>query len=155
MMLGGSSEDSFVVEHLVCHSADTRMTDLSNYRDLDVWRRSMELVVDVYALTREFPRYELYGLTDQIRRAASSVPANIAEGNGRLYRGEYAYHVSIARGSIEELATLLEIAERLGYATADRVATLLKEARDISRMLLMLMRALRRPSRSAVMAPRH
>ena len=120
----------------------------SSYRDLDVWKRSMELVVDVYTITRDFPRSELYGLTDQIRRAASSVPSNIAEGNGRLYRKEYAHHVSIARGSIEELSTFLEIAQLLGYAPSDQVAPLLKRAEDISRMLLMLMRALERPLRS-------
>jgi len=121
------------------------MPKLLNYRDLDVWKRSVDLVVDVYTLTREFPRSELYGLTDQLRRAASSVPANIAEGNGRLYRKEYAHHVSIARGSISELITLLEIAQHLGYATPARVAPLLKQAEAISRMLLMLMRALEKP----------
>ena len=115
------------------------------FRDLDVWKRSMDLVVDVYRLTREFPRSELYGLTDQTRRAASSVPANIAEGNGRLYRKEYAHHVSIARGSIAELSTCLEIAQRLGYVSAALVEPLLKLADDVSRMLLMLMHALERP----------
>src|SRR5690242_3316902 len=110
------------------------MPKLLNYRDLDVWKRSVDLVVDVYTLTCEFPRSELYGLTNQIRRAASSVPANIAEGNGRLYRKEYAHHVSIARGSISELITLLEIAQQLGYATPARVAPLLEQAEAISRM---------------------
>ena len=125
-----------------------------NYRDLDVWKRSMDLMVDVYALTREFPRSELYGLTDQIRRAASSIPANIAEGNGRVYRKEYAHHVSIARGSISELSTCLEIAQRLGYVTAVQVAPLLKRAEDISRMLLMLIRALEKPARSTMASRR-
>ena len=125
-----------------------------NYRDLDVWKRSMDLVVDVYTITREFPRSELYSLTDQIRRAASSVPSNIAEGNGRRYRREYTHHVSIARGSISELSTYLEIAQRLGYVTPAQVAPLLKQAEDISRMLLMLMRALESPARSTVMASR-
>ena len=118
------------------------------YRDLDVWKLGMDHVVGVYRLTREFPRAELYGLTDQIRRAASSVPANIAEGNGRLYRKEYAHHVSIARGSVSELSTCLEIAHRLEYVAPAQVAPLLKQAEDISRMLLMLMRALERPARS-------
>jgi len=114
-----------------------------NYRDLDVWKRSMDLVVDVYALTRDFPRSELHGLKNQIRRAAASVPSNVAEGNGRRYRKEYAPHVSIARGSISELSTYLEIA-RLGYATSDQIHPLLKQAEDISRMLLMLMRPVSR-----------
>ena len=114
----------------------------------------MDLMVDVYALTREFPRSELYGLTDQIRRAASSIPANIAEGNGRVYRKEYAHHVSIARGSISELSTCLEIAQRLGYVTAVQVAPLLKRAEDISRMLLMLIRGLEKPARSTMASRR-
>jgi four helix bundle protein len=117
------------------------------FRDLDVWKRGMDLVVDVYRLTRAFPRSELYGLTDQARRAASSVPANVAEGNGRLYRKEYAHHVSIARGSVAELSTCLEIAQRLGYVSPAVVAPLLKLADDVSRMLLMLARALERPTR--------
>ena len=125
-----------------------------NYRDLDVWKHSMDLVIAVYTLTREFPRSEFYGLTDQLRRAASSVPSNIAEGNGRLYRKEYAHHVSIARGSISELSTYLEVAQRLGYVTRTQVAPLLKQAEDISRMLLMLMRALERPPRPTVTASR-
>ena len=129
------------------------MPNLLNYRDLDVWKRGMDLVVDVYAITRDSPRSELYGLTDQIRRAAASVPSNIAEGNGRRYRKEYARHVSIARGSISELSTYLEIAQRLGYATSDQIAPLQKQAEDISRMLLMLTRALERPVRPTAMAP--
>jgi four helix bundle protein len=70
-----------------------------SYRDLDVWKRSMDLVVDVYELTRTLPASELYGLASQMRRAAAAVASNIAEGNGRLYRKEYAHHVSMARGS--------------------------------------------------------
>jgi four helix bundle protein len=119
------------------------------FRDLDVWQRSMDLVIEVYRITRAFPQSELYGLTAQMRRAAASVPANIAEGNGRLFRKEYAHHVSIARGSIAELSTCLEIAQRLGYVSPALVSDLLKLADDISRMLLMLVRALDKPARSA------
>ena len=123
------------------------MSRLRNYRDLDVWNRSMDLVVDVYELTRAFPKSELYGITAQMRGAATSVPSNIAEGNGRLYRREYAHHVSVARGSVSELSTCLEIAQRLGYVSSDLAASLLQRAEDISRMLLMLMRALDKPAR--------
>jgi len=129
---------------LICHTGRHQMSTPLNDRDLDVWKRSMDLVVDVYALTRDFPRSELPGLTDQIRRAAASVPSNVAEGNGRRYRKEYAPHVSIARGSISELSTYLEIAQRLGYPTSDQINHLLKQAEDISRMLLMLMRPVSR-----------
>lgn len=103
----------------------------------------MDLVVDIHALTAGFPRHEFFGLTAQTRSAASSVPANIAEGNGRFHRREYAHHVSMARGSIAELWTDIEIARRLGYVSDAEAAPRLKTADDISRMLLMLMRALR------------
>ena len=125
------------------------MTRLLSYRDLDVWKRSMDLVVDVHELTRAFPTSERYGLTSQLRRAAVSVAANIAEGNGRMHRKEYAHHVSIARGSILELITCLEIAQRLGYLSAALVVPAQQQADTISRMLLMLLRALERPVRSA------
>jgi four helix bundle protein len=125
------------------------MSPLLSFRDLDVWQKSMDLVVDVYELTRTFPRSELYGLTDQTRRAASSVPSNIAEGNGRMYRREYAHHVSIARGSISELSTCLEIGRRLDYLSSAAAAPRLQRTDEISRMLLMLMRALDKPERSA------
>ena len=94
------------------------------------------------------PPSERYGLTSQIRRAAVSVAANIAEGNGRMHRKEYAHHVSIARGSVSELITCLEIAQRLGYLSGALVAPVLQQADIISRMLLKLLRALERPARS-------
>lgn len=75
----------------------------------------MGLTQAVYLLSARFPRAELYGMTAQIRRAAVSVPCNIAEGNGRLHRGEYIHHLSIARGSLRELATLAELSGLLGY----------------------------------------
>ena len=124
------------------------MAQLLSYRDLGVWKRSMDLVVDVYAVTRTLPRSEIYGLASQMRRAAVSIAANIAEGNGRMHRKEYAHHVSIARGSISELITCLEIAQRLGYLSAALIAPVLQQADIISRMLLMLLRALERPARS-------
>ena len=106
----------------------------------------MDLVVEVYALTRGFPPDERYGLTSQTRRAALSVPANIAEGNGRSYRREYVHHVSITRGSLSELMTCLEIAQRLGYISPDVFRPLVVRLEEVSRMLLMLMRALNRPA---------
>jgi len=124
------------------------MAQLLSYRDLGVWKRSMDLVVDVYAVTRTLPRSEIYGLASQMRRAAVSIAANIAEGNGRMHRKEYAHHVSIARGSISELITCLEIAQRLGYLSAALIAPVLQQVDIISRMLLMLLRALERPARS-------
>ena len=122
------------------------MTRIRSFRDLDVWNKAMDLVVEVYALTRGFPPDERYGLTSQTRRAALSVPANIAEGNGRSYRREYVHHVSIARASLSELMTCLEIAQRLGYISPDVFRPLVVRLEEVSRMLLMLMRALNRPA---------
>jgi four helix bundle protein len=122
------------------------MTRIRSFRDLDVWNKAMDLVVEVYALTRGFPSDERYGLTSQMRRAALSVASNIAEGNGRSYRREYAHHVSIARGSLSELMTCLEIAQRLGYISRDVFRPLAVRLEEVSRMLLMLMRALNRPA---------
>ena len=85
------------------------------HRDLLVWRGSVELAVLVYHLTESFPKSKTYGLTSQIRRAASSVPANIAEGAGRSGTPELLRFLSIASGSLSELDTHFEIAHRLGY----------------------------------------
>lgn len=86
-----------------------------SFRKLLVWQKSMQLTVAIYRLTRDFPREEIYGLTSQIRRAAVSVPSNIAEGHGRLNGGEFRQFLGIARGSNFELQTQLEIARALGF----------------------------------------
>lgn len=93
---------------------------ITHYREMIVWQRSMELVVACYHCTKAFPTDERFGLTQQVRRAAVSIPSNIAESQGRWHRGEFLHHIAIARGSLQELETLLEIAERLGYAAYDR-----------------------------------
>jgi four helix bundle protein len=91
------------------------MTAISSYRDLDVWNLGIDLVVSCYRITHSFPRQEEYGLSAQLRRAAVSVPSNIAEGHARASTGDYLRHLSIAHGSLAELETHLEIARRLGY----------------------------------------
>ena len=99
-----------------------------SFRDLQVWQRAMQLCVVIYRLTREFPREEIYGLTGQIRRAAVSVSSNIAEGQGRLNPGEFRQFLGIARGSICELQTQLEIARALQFGKPE----LLNEAESLS-----------------------
>ncbi len=84
---------------------------IHSYRDLKVWQQAMQLAKGCYELTRRFPRDELFGLTSQIRRAAASVPANIAEGNGRQNRGEYIHSLRIAQGSLKELETHLILSQ--------------------------------------------
>jgi four helix bundle protein len=88
---------------------------VQSFRDLLVWQRSIELTAAVYRLTRDFPREELFGLTSQIRRAAVSIPSNIAEGHGRLSTGEYRQFLGIARGSNFEVQTQFEIARALKF----------------------------------------
>ncbi|MBF2056612.1 MAG: four helix bundle protein [Cyanobacterium sp. T60_A2020_053] len=91
------------------------MIEVKSYRDLAVWQKSMDLVVNCYQLTSQFPKTEIYGLSSQIQRASVSIPANIAEGKGRNYLGDYIRHLSIANGSLKELETHLLIVERLEY----------------------------------------
>src|SRR5512135_2077752 len=88
---------------------------VKNYRDLIAWQKAMDLVEMVYRLTKDFPKDEIYTLTSQIRRAVVSVPANIAEGQGRASDGEFHRFLTIAHGSLRELETHLFIAQRLGY----------------------------------------
>ena len=111
---------------------------ISTYRDPRVWQRSMDLVIAIYRLSASFPREERFGLTSQVRRAASSIPANIAEGYGRGSKPAYANFVRIARGSSMEVETHLLIAVRLGFADSDAVTSLIDEVEQIGRMLTRL-----------------
>ena len=108
---------------------------MGGYRDLEVWRRSMDLAEAVYLLTRAFPADERFGLTSQARRAAASVPANIAEGYGRGTRPAYVSFVRIAQGSLKELETHLLLAARVGICRSPDVQSLLDEADQLGRML--------------------
>lgn len=92
------------------------MTEIRSHRDLEVWRIGMEAVLETYRLSAEFPKSETYGLTSQMRRAAVSVPSNIAEGQARTFRAGIN-HLSIALGSLAELDTQLEVALRLAYVS--------------------------------------
>ena len=88
---------------------------ISSFKDLLVWQEAMNLVVMIYQITSHFPRYEIFALTSQMNRAATSIPANISEGNGRYSTNDYLRFLSIANGSLRELETHLLIAERLNY----------------------------------------
>ena len=91
--------------------------NFGTYRELAVWRKAVQLVKLVYAQIKYFPPEERYALSDQLRRAAISIPSNIAEGNGRLSNKDYAHFLCIARGSLYETMSQLDIAEALGYVT--------------------------------------
>ncbi len=106
-----------------------------SYRDLIVWRKAMDLVTDVYQATRSFPRDELYGLTNQLRRAAVSVPSNIAEGQARFSQKEFHHFLSQARGSLVEIETQLMIAQNLGYLSPIQIQPLLEKAAELGKVL--------------------
>ena len=108
---------------------------IKNYRDLDVWQKSMDLVVSCYNVSKNFPKHELYGLSSQLQRAAVSVPANIAEGRQRQHGKEFRQFLSIAQGSLAELETHLEIAVRLGYTETKHTSRINEQTQRISRML--------------------
>jgi four helix bundle protein len=114
-----------------------------SYRDLRVWQRAMELVVGVYAETRSFPRDELYGLVSQMRRAAVSVPSNIAEGKGRLTDRDRTHFYSQARGSVLELETQILIAQRLEYLSERRGDVLIEVSSEVGRMLSSLIQRIK------------
>jgi four helix bundle protein len=113
-----------------------------SYRDLEVWQKAMDLAETVYSLSRTFPVEERFGLISQMQRSAVSVPANIAEGQGRKHRGEFVRHLTIARGSLAELETHLLLAGRLGYAGKDRLGALWRQAQEVGRLLNGLIRSL-------------
>jgi four helix bundle protein len=112
-----------------------------NYRDLIAWQKAMDLVEGVYRLTRQFPRDELYGLTSQVRRAAVSVPSNIAEGQGRGGDAEFCRFLWIAHASVRELETQLPIAVRVEYEPEERVRPLLEQAAEVGRLIRGLINA--------------
>src|SRR5712691_524917 len=114
---------------------------IKSHRDLIVWQKAMDLVESVYAATASFPKEETYGITSQIRRAVVSVPANIAEGQGRRLTKEFLYFLANARGSLLELDTHLEIAVRLRYLNNDIHAALLSQLQEVGKILNGLMRS--------------
>jgi len=114
-----------------------------SYRELFAWQKSMAVVKIVYAQSQSWPREELVGLTSQIRRAAVSVPANIAEGQGRTGKREFAHHLSIAKGSLHELETLILIASDLRYLDHTVRDALLAQTDEVGRLIGGLLRSLR------------
>jgi four helix bundle protein len=114
-----------------------------HYRELKVWQAGMELAVKCYDVTRGFPKEEMFGLTTQIRRSAVSIPANLAEGQGRQSTKEFLNFISIARGSLMELETHLQLSHRVSLLQKPVLEELLKLTDEISRMLSGLRNSLR------------
>jgi four helix bundle protein len=116
---------------------------VQSFRDLIVWQRSMQLTVAIYRLTQNFPHEEMYGLSSQIRRAAVSVPSNIAEGQGRQSTGEFRQFLGIARGSNSELQTQLEIARALGFGNSKLIDEAESLSHEVGKMLFTLLETLK------------
>lgn len=121
--------------------------NVQSYRDLRVWNEAMTLAEMSYRHTQDFPRVEQFGLTSQIRRAAASIPANIAEGYGRDNTGSYIQFLRIAQGSCKELETHLLLAERVLGEVAARPHPLLAQAETVGKMLRGLIRSLQEDCR--------
>jgi four helix bundle protein len=121
---------------------------IRSYKDLEAWQVAMDLAVDCYRTTAKFPRDEIYSLTAQIRRAAASVAANIAEGYGRETTPSFIQFLRIAQGSLKELETHLLLASRVELAGAGDLAPLLDRCERVSKMLRNLIRALPKDERT-------
>jgi four helix bundle protein len=129
-------------------SPTQRKPSIRSYRDLIVWQKAVRLAVEIYAITRELPNAERFGLSQQLRRAAVSVAANIAEGHARQFRRDYVQFLAMARGSLGEVDTQLEIslqATLLSALSADRQSEAERLSEEIGRMLTSLIHKLPRP----------
>ena len=117
---------------------------MHNIKELKIWNRSIDLTVEVYKATNNFPKTEIYGLTSQIRRAAVSIPSNIAEGAGRNSNGEFIHFLGIANGSSYELQTQLILSTRLNLLAEKSVISILNELDELQKMNYKLMSSLQK-----------
>ena len=119
------------------------MMDIEN---LQIWKLGVKLAKDVYLLTERFPKREIYGLTDQIRRAAVSIPSNIAEGKGRSTAKDFVHFLNTARGSLYELKTQLYIAREIEYLTEEDFSSLHKQIENLSHKIVSMIKFLKAKS---------
>ena len=117
------------------------MTEYKTHKDLDVWKNSINFVTDIYKLTGNFPKEEIYCISNQMRRAAVSIPSNIAEGAGRKHNKEFIQFLHIAMGSSSELETQIFISKNLNYISEEQMNTILEKLYDIRKMLSGLLKA--------------
>ena len=115
---------------------------ISSYQDLDVWQRGMDIAVNVYRLTKAYPSEEKYGMVSQMRRAANSIPANIAEGWARSSKKEFEYFLRVAQGSLRELETYLILSKRCELSDETQVSPLMAEITILSKQLRALLSSL-------------
>jgi len=117
---------------------------VQSYRDLIVWKKAMSLVLNIYRSTNAFPKTETYGLASQLRRAAVSIPSNIAEGQARLSTAEFKQSLGHARGSLMEVETYILLAQELGYLERDQSENLLAGTAEVGKILNGLLNSLAR-----------
>ena len=117
---------------------------MHQYKELKVWGKSMELAIEMYSLTKNFPRDERFGITSQIRKCGVSIVSNIAEGAGRNTNGEFIQFIGIAEGSTNELETQITISKRLGYITIPEFIKTEAALNEIRKMLFSLKKSLRK-----------
>lgn len=130
-------------EHAIAGGENFDLPRSKDYKGLLVWQRPIEMVVSVYALTAEFPASERFGLVAQMRRAAISVPSNVAEGYGRQSTGEFRQFLGVARGSNCELETQLILSRRLGFGSGEKLAIAERLNAEVNRLLRGYMKSLR------------
>ena len=117
------------------------MTDkIRNFRDLDIWKKGIEIVKDIYNIVEKFPEQEFYGLVSQVQKSAISIPSNIAEGFNRFHNKEYKQFLYIALGSCAELETQVEVASELKYISNEKKKDILEKINHESRMLTNLIK---------------
>jgi len=117
-------------------------SEIKNYRDLVIWQKGIALVKEIYLLTQKFPQTEIYGLSNQLRRAAVSIPSNIAEGQSRQHTGEFRQFLHMALGSLAEVDTQLVIAKELSYLPQDEMTIAEKLIFELRKMIYTLIKKL-------------
>ena len=127
------------------------MAEIKTHKDLLVWKKSIDLVEQIYKFTKQFPKEELYGITNQMGRCAVSIPANIAEGSGRKNKAEFIQFLHIALGSASELETHLIISQRLGFLSSNSYDEIMNALNEIIKMICGLINSLKslNPTRSS------
>ncbi len=118
------------------------MSDIKDFKDLQIWQKGMDIAEKCYFLTKSFPKEELYGMIQQIRRSSASIPANIAEGYGRRSPKDYSRFLNISQGSINELKTHLLLSERVGLCTLQDIAWIIQSLQEETRMIASLLKKL-------------
>ena len=115
---------------------------IKSYKDLEIWKKGVTLAADIYAISKDFRASEIYGLTNQMRRASYSISANVAEGYGRESTKNYLQFIRTARGSLYELETYLIIANKLNYLDELKLKSILQKTEELSKMINSLIRKL-------------